>query len=205
MRTWTPLRGFIADQRGGGAAEFALIVPTFVLFFVGLLDGGRFLYAVNQGEKATQIGARWAAVTDPVAPQLASASYVGTTVNGVTLAQGDRIPQAALGLVTCNSTGCICTTAPCPTGITSNNTAYTNLLNRMRQIMPAIKASNMAVEYRGSGLGYAGNPDGMDISPLVTVRLAGLNFSPFILFGGTLSFSSSYTLTMEDGQGADSN
>ena len=34
-----------------------------------------------------------------------------------------------------------------------------------------IEASNLIVEYRGSGLGYAGNPNGMDISPLVTVRL----------------------------------
>jgi hypothetical protein len=62
------------------------------------------------------------------------------------------------------------------------------------------------VEYRGSGLGYAGNPNTMDISPLVTVRFAGLTYSPFVLFGGEVDLPDfSYTLTMEDGAGTGSN
>lgn len=204
------IRRFAADRDGGGAAEFALILPLFILFFVGIMDGGRFLYAVNQGEKATQIGARWAVVTDPLAPAL-SGSYVGASTGSGTLAQGDRIPASALGVVECNKDGCRCASGLCPSDITSARVAYadagnfTNLLNRVRQIMPDAQASNLLVEYRGSGLGYAGNPDGMDISPLVTVRLTGMSFSPFILFGADVGFSSSYTLTMEDGQGSESN
>ena len=93
-----------------------------------------------------------------------------------------------------------------PGGLTRNATPFNNLLARMQQIMPQIEASNLIVEYRGSGLGYAGDPNNMDISPLVTVRIAGLSFSPFILFGGDVDLPDfSYTLTMEDGAGTGSN
>ena len=45
---------------------------------------------------------------------------------------------------------------------------------------PGITAANVLIEYRGSGLGFAGDPDPLkpQISPLVTVRLTGLQFVP---------------------------
>jgi Flp pilus assembly pilin Flp len=200
------LRRFGRDTGGAGAAEFALLLPLSVLFVVGLLDAGRLFYDINRGEKATQVGARWAVVTNPISPQLTSTNYVGQVVGGVTLSQGDRVPAGALGLLTCNSASCTCTTAPCPASLTRNAAPFDALLARMQQIMPQIEAANLIVEYRGSGLGYAGDPNGMDISPLVTVRIAGLNYSPFLLFGGDVALPDfSYTLTMEDGTGTGSN
>jgi hypothetical protein len=197
---------FGRDVGGAGAAEFALILPLFLLFLVGLIDAGRLFYDINRGEKATQIGARWAVVTDTISPQLTSKSYVGEVVGGVALTQGDRIPAAALGLISCNSTSCTCTTGPCPPSLTRNAVPFNNLLARMQEIMPQIEAANLIVEYRGSGLGYAGDPNGRDISPLVTVRIAGLTFSPLILFGGDVDLPDfSYALTMEDGSGTESN
>lgn len=199
------LSRFVSDQQGA-AAEFAMVLPVALLFLVGMLDAGRFLWQVNQGEKATQMGARFAVVTDPVAPELTTASYVDVTVGGVTLTQGDRIPAAALGLVACDQSSCTCTTSPCPDPLTKDDTAFTNLLDRIQAIMPVVEPENLIVEYRGSGLGYAGDPNGMEIAPLVTIRLTGLGFSPFILFGGSVSLPDfSYTLTMEDGNGDGSN
>jgi hypothetical protein len=195
-------QGFWRCERAASAAEFAIILPIFLLFFFGIIDGGRFLYEINQGGKAAQIGARMAVVTDPIAPQLFTQSYVGQTVGGVTLIQGDRIPAGALGVVTCTSGGCACTLAPCPAGLGSDAARFTRLLNRMRQIMPAIREENLTVTYSDSGLGYAGNPNGMDISPLVNVRIANVQFSSIILFGRNLTLPTfSYSLTMEDGQG----
>ncbi len=200
------MASFWRDQRGAGAAEFALILPVMVLFLVGMLDAGRLFYEINMGEKASQIGARWAVVTDPLTPEIGSQNYVGTTVGGVTLVQGDRIPAAALGQVTCTQGGCVCTVAPCPATLTLNAASFNRLLDRMQNIMPQMAAANLVVEYRGSGLGYAGNPTSTDIAPLVTVRIANLIFSPFIFFGGDVSLPDfSYTLTMEDGQGTGSN
>ena len=184
--------------RGSSAAEFALILPLLLLFFVGLLDAGRLMYEINRGEKATQTGVRMAVVTDPVAPQLYTQSYVGATVGGVTLNQGDRIPAGALDRISCTEGAC--------TTMGYDGAAFANLLARMQQIMPIIDGSNLSVEYSGSGLGYAGNPNGMDISPLVTVRLTGLTFAPLILFGGQINLPDfAYTLPMEDGQGTGSN
>ncbi|MDZ4306996.1 MAG: TadE family protein [Allopontixanthobacter sp.] len=196
---------FLSDTRGS-AAEFALLLPLSMLFFLGIIDAGRYAYTFNQGEKATQIGARWSVVTDPVATELANETYVGTTIGGVTLTQGDRIPAGALGLITCDDTTCTCTTSPCPTTLTSGAAPFAALLGRMQQIMPEIEASNLIIEYRGSGLGFAGDPNGMDVVPLVTIRLVDMDFSPIFLFGGTVGLPDfSYTLTMEDGAGTGSN
>lgn len=199
------LDAFLADTRAS-AAEFALVLPLSMLFFFGIIDAGRYAYTFNQGEKATQTGARWSVVTDPIATELTTTTYIGTTVGTVTLNQGDRIPEGALGLISCNETSCTCTTAPCPATLTRAATPFTNLLTRMQQIMPEIESSNLVVEYRGSGLGYAGDPNGMDVIPLVTVRLTDMTFSPVILFGGSIGLPDfSYTLTMEDGAGTGSN
>ena len=41
------------------------------------------------------------------------------------------------------------------------------------------------IEYRNVGLGFAGNPNGPDVSTLVTVKLNGLQFHPVtcLVFG----------------------
>lgn len=192
------LRRFARHERGASAAEFALILPLFLLFFVGLLDAGRWMFEVNRGEKATQIGARFAVVTNPLPKDLADKNFIGVTVGGVTLGQGDRIPAAALDPIACNQAGC--------SSFGYDSAAFGTLLGRIQQILPSVRATNLVVEYRGSGLGYAGNPYGMDISPLVTVRLTGLTFSSLLLLGGTVTMPDfAYTLTMEDGQGTSSN
>jgi len=198
------LSRFLRDRSGAGAAEFALVLPLAMLFLLGIIDAGRLFYDINRGEKTTQVGARWAVVTDPLAAPLKNSNYVGVTVGGVTLSQGDRIPQGALGLVTCTATSCTCTTAPCPGGISAvDANAFGRLRDRMREFMPEIGNGNIVVEYRGSGLGYAGNPNGMDVFPLVTVRLVGMTFSPMLLFGNDVDLPDfSYTLTMEDGAGS---
>jgi hypothetical protein len=41
----------------------------------------------------------------------------------------------------------------------------------MKFMVPRLTYEQVAVDYRSSGLGFAGDPNGMDISPLVTVRI----------------------------------
>ena len=74
---------------------------------------------------------------------------------------------------------------------------------------PRITADNVRIEYRGSGLGFAGDPDPLkpQISPLVTVRLTGLQFVPlsgfmFVTFNMPDFLT---TLTAEDSSGTQSN
>jgi len=200
------LRRFVADE-SGAAAEFALMLPLIMLFMLGLVDAGRYAYDFNRGEKASQVGARVAVVTNPLVTQLSSYTFSGVTVGGVQLGQGDRIPQGALGTITCTSTGCTCTVTPCLGGtLTLDNAAFTVLATRIKQIWPTVQNADISVEYSGSGLGYAGNPNGMDIAPFVTVRLTNMDFTSILLFGATVGFPDfHYTLTMEDGAGTQYN
>lgn len=199
------LRQFCRDQ-AGSAAEFALLLPVAMLLFFGIIDAGRYAYTFNMGEKATQTGVRWAIVTDPIAPELTTASYLGQTVGSVELQQGDRIPEDALDPIVCAVDGCTCQ-GTCPTGIgVPDSAALARLVGRMQDIWPQIADANVVVEYDGAGLGYPGNPNGMDIAPFVTVRLTGMQFTSILLFGSTIGFPDfSYTLTMEDGLGTSAN
>lgn len=205
------LRALLRDRRGASAGEFALLLPLFLLFLLGILDAGRYAWAFNQAEKATQIGARWAVVTDAVPSNMASYSFVSSSV-----AQGTVVPKTAFAGVQCKTEGqaatltCDCKTADaCGFVATAENaTAWTALVDRMQDIYPDIAAKNVVLDYDWSGLGYAGDPNGPDISPLVTVSLRDVQFKPMtlMLFGGNLPIpSASYTLTMEDAKGSESN
>jgi hypothetical protein len=177
-----------------------------------LIDTGRYMWGLNRLEKAAQMGARFAVVTKVVPDGLAAASYVGSTAcGGTALNPGDTICAAALGNVKCTSASCTCETAPCPALGTFNATAFNNMLHRMQVFAPYLGTSNVSVNYSGSGLGFAGAYDsttpsnpGMDIVPIVTVKLTGVEFRPIMLsfFNGTLPYPAIFrSLTLEDGQG----
>lgn len=206
MRKPSILRGFLRDQRGM-AAEFALVLPLLLIFVLGTIDVGIYAWRINQAEKATQIGARWAAVTNPLATEIATATYVNVNVGGTLVTQGDRIPAGALGVLTCTSSGCTCSTAPCP-GTTFDAAAFTSLSTRMQQIYPAITNANIQVQYSGSGLGFAGDPNGPELAPLITVRLLNMSYTPVVLspIGGTVGLPDfAYSITAEDARGTSSN
>lgn len=198
---------FLSDQ-SGLAAEFALVLPVLLIFTVGAMDVGMYAWRLNQVEKATQMGARFAIVTDPVAEEILTESYVNTTVGTTTITQGDRIPAGALGKVTCTSTACTCATAPCPTTITRDATAFDALAERITSIAPFIEDADIEIDYSGSGLGFAGDPNGPDLAPFVTVRVTDQDYTPltWALFGGTIGLGDfSYTMTAEDSSGTSSN
>jgi len=200
-------------SRAASAAEFALVVPLLLLFIFGIIDVGRFMWEINQAEKATQVGARMASVTNPVSSGLVDADFANAT-----LPAGSLIPADALGNLVCSSTSCSC--ANCPTSIGSgvDSAAFTAIVNRMAQIKPGITAANVEVTYRGSGFGYAGAaasgtgsgsapPETMEISPLVTVSLKDVQFTPITSLLLTSIDLPSFTTTLiaEDSAGTYSN
>ncbi len=58
------LRQMARSQSGSTAAEFALVLPLFLIMLFGIIDAGRFMWEFNRAEKATQVGARVAIVTN---------------------------------------------------------------------------------------------------------------------------------------------
>jgi hypothetical protein len=200
-------------RSGASAAEFGMVLPLLIVLLLGIIDAGRFIWEYNRAEKATQAGARVAVVTQIIPAGVASFKYVNTTVGGVTYLQCDPLAVSALGKVECKETsgslGCTCdsTNGYCPSLGTMNGAGFAAIVQRMRSMYPRVASNKVVVEYRGSGVGYAGDPSGMDISPLVTVKLTGMTFNPIALFG-LVSFNLptfATSLTAEDSAGAVSN
>jgi Flp pilus assembly protein TadG len=190
---------------GAIGAEFALVSPLLLLFLLGIIDVGRYMWEINQLEKATQMGARMAVVTDMVPTDLANMNF------GAILGQGAQIPTSAFGSLHCDKPSgtvqCSCDSNCSGIGMTANAVAFDAVVTRMAQIAP-IAASNVTITYTNSGLGYAGDPNGPDVAPIVTVRAHGVAFAPLIfeLFGASTTLpAESASLTLEDASGTTSN
>ena len=196
----------IKDQAAASAVEFALLLPLLLILLFGIVDGGRWMWSLNRAEKAAQMGARMAVVTNAISPGI-SLSYLG--VDGLT--QGDLIPTSSFGKIRCTSSGCTCATTPCPALGTDDTAAFNSLVARMQNFSPELTASNVVVEYSSSGLGFAGNPNGPDLVPLVTVKIGSpatpVQFRPItsLLFATMNMPTVTTTLTAEDLSGAQSN
>lgn len=191
-------------RSGAGAAEFALVLPLLLLFLFGIIDVGRVMWMWNRAEKATQMGARYAVATNMVPAGLYSYSF--STQGGIP--QGDPIPEGSFGGATCTSAGCNCDTGKtCPPLGTASVTAFADIVQRMHYFLPDIQAANVVVQYGYSGLGYAGDPNGSDVAPLVTVSLTGLTFRPITFLAFTTIPLPDFraALTLEDGEGTFSN
>jgi Flp pilus assembly protein TadG len=196
-------------ERAATSAEFTLVAPALLWMLFGVIDVGRFMWEVNQAEKATQVGARFAVVTTPVSSGLVEADFADADTPA-----GELIPADAFGELTCTSATCTCTKSPCngaEGGV--NSTAFTNLVTRMQDIYPKLTAAKVKVIYRGSGFGFAGAAvsggaaDTMEISPLVTVSLNDLGFTAATLLWlkDIKMPAASTTLPAEDASGAVSN
>jgi hypothetical protein len=203
------IRAFVQDRAAASAAEFALVLPLLLLLILGTIDIGLYAWQVNQAEKATQTGARWAVATDMIASGLQNYSFA--SAGGIP--QGTVVGVSAFPGVTCQSGGtsvsCTCAAGgSCAFPLTASNTAFTALVTRMKQIDGHITASNVVVTYGWSGLGFAGDPNGPDVAPLTTVSLRNMNYQPIstLVFGVQVPLPTfAYTLTMEDGSGTVSN
>jgi hypothetical protein len=184
---------FFGCDRGATAAEFALVLPLLLLFIFGIIDVGRFMWELNRAEKATQMGVRYAVVSDPVA-SVVNADFVNT----YNIVGGDPVPASIFSSAVCVSASCT-VTGSASGGI--NGTAFTQIVTWMQKFYPQIQATNVRVTYQNVGLGYAGDPTGPDVSALTTVELLNLTFDPLLLFGGTVNLPPiKATLTLEDGE-----
>ncbi len=197
---------FFRDTRGASAAEFALVLPLLLIVLFGTIDIGRYGWNLSQAQKATQVGARWAAATDMIPKDLYEYSFA---TSPPFVPQGNTVNDQAFPGVICDNTGCSCKPGgTCNFGMTVKPLAFTKLVTRMAEIYPGLTEANVEVTYAWSGLGFSGDPNGADVAPLVTVKLRNLRFAPFTSFiwGGQFDLPSfAYSMPMEDGFGDSSN
>lgn len=172
------MQRLLRNQDGAVAVEFGLVGGVFILALMAILDFGTAFWQWNQATKALQLGARLAAVTDPVSSDLKT--FDGLQAGGV-----DGGPMPAF------ERRCSGATQTCTNGTYDAGALQTLVYGRgnttcpatrsdypgMCQIFPRVRPENLVVEYVQTGLGTAGRR----AIPTITLRFVNLNYDFVIL------------------------
>lgn len=174
------LRNIWRRTDGASAVEFGLVCVPLLVITIGIMEFSFALYQWNVAEKATQMGARIAAVSDTVATGLDTYQGLDTTALLGSAPMTDFSSSAGSAVV-CTGDG---STGTC-TNVKSSvyggaylAAAHNRIVNRMRTIFPRVTASNVVVEYKDIGLGFVGRCGPV---PAVTVRLQNMSFDFIVI------------------------
>ena len=178
----TTFKAFARDRDGAVMVEFTIVMFVLLVVTLGLVDFSMALYQWNNASKATELGARLAAVSGPVASNVTNSA---------------TFPPANAFSVVCNGSSASCTnggtfsaaalqTIVFGRGKTACSAVAADQLPAMCNVYSGLTTSNVKVTYQQSayataGLGYNGRTNGP--VPTITVETTGLTFSFFFLNG----------------------
>jgi hypothetical protein len=173
------LHSFPRDEAGASLVETTLVFPLMLVLMFGLVEFGNVMWQYHATEKATAAGARFVATRagakgtlGPAGTELYTAAVPDCFVNDVSDPAGTPCSQATDGngngpssvVLTCTGTG----SGSC------SSTEMSALLTEMQKYAPNLQAANVAVDLRGSTMGFIGRGRAI---PLVTVRTTGLTYN----------------------------
>jgi Flp pilus assembly pilin Flp len=209
-----PLNHFLRDQRGAVMVEVTIMLSLTLVLVLGAIDFLLLFYQWNAAAKAVQMGARLAAVSDPVASGLNGLSHA---VVSASVPPGAAMPKF---IVTCDgrTATCTCDSVRACRGVKSYDRAAMNTIVfgrgssscsdaksadqvGMCDIFATITPANVKIVYAQTGRGYAGRPGGP--MPTITVSIQNLPFQ-FYFLGGLIGFrnlqipASTVSITAED-------
>jgi Flp pilus assembly protein TadG len=185
---------FIRDQDGGPLVEAAVLIPILFTFLLGSVDFLNAFRQWNAGTKAVEVGARLAAVSDPVVTGLTGTTNIATSAVSSSVVLGAPMPVFQ---VTCDGATGNCTCTGFCTGVGSTvvaaamntivygrgntvcNTTSGYYNAGMCNFLPGITGANVKVVYTQTGLGYAGRAAGP--VPTITVSIENVPFQFFFL------------------------
>jgi len=183
---------FAQDRIGALLIEVTVMMTLMFVFVLGSIDFLFAFYQWNAATKAVQVGARIAAVSDPVAIGL---NGLSAAVVNAFVPPGASMPNF---VVRCESKieSCSCLGACDGVGAYSRAAMNTIIFGRrssscsdatsfyragMCDIFARITTANIVIIYTQSGLGYAGRPGGP--APTISVSIENLPFRFFFLSG----------------------
>ena len=192
------VKALLHDERGAVMVEVAILSTIMFIVVLGGIDLLFSFYQWNAAAKAVQVGARLAAVSDPVATGL---NQLSNQAVGASVPPGAPMPNF---VVTCDgrTATCSCNNDSVCRATTKYNRAAMNTIVfgrgrsscsdaksgdklGMCDIFSRITPANVKVVYAQTGLGYAGRPGGP--MPTITVSLQNVPLNFFFL-GGLMGF-----------------
>ena len=164
---------FFRHQGGMSAVELAILAPVLFTAVLSTFDLGLYFWRWNQAVQAARLGARVAAVSNPVSSDLSTATGVAGAVQpGDTVGAYQRVcsggtktctsgvfNEAALNRIFYGPSGAGCGDA------TSREAAG------MCDVLSTLELSDVSITYSASGIETAGVAG--SLRPLVTVRISG--------------------------------
>jgi hypothetical protein len=180
------LRSFLSDVRGATLVETTLVFPLLLVLMFGLVEFGNLMWRYHAAEKATAAGARFLATRAGVLGTLNTTPttelYRTSVPDCFTNSSSDtpgtpcsQIAGATGWLQTCTGTG----------GGACSSTEMSALLAEMKKYAPTIAAANVAVDFRGSTMGFVGRGRAI---PLITVRTTGITYT-WVTMGALLGLA----------------
>lgn len=143
------------DDRGATMVEFALIAPLFFVLTFGICEFALAYFQGKSAEKAIQLGARLAVVSNRLPGVPATNTKADPSVTFGT-------PCGGIGNGTCTEFATIsCTSATC------GGPDFDYIVARMREVFPPLLPAEVTIQYQYTGLGFVGGPT----VPAVTARV----------------------------------
>ena len=191
-------KNILRDESGAVLIEFTAAAFTFFIILFGVVEFANVYYQWNAATKAAQLGARLAAVSDPVSDNLTEAGMSGLSSS---VLPGNPMPSfdclcdgsssTCTGTVPAGASDCNYNAAAMDVlvygrGNTTGTCVNTGANIGMCNIFTRVTPQNVIVRYQYTGLGYAGRPGGP--VPTITVSLTGLTYD-WILIGALTGFS----------------
>lgn len=161
---------FFRETAGAAMIEFTLILPLLLAVALGTVDVTLMLYDWSMANKAAYRGARVAVVSDPVAQNITDLDYdtnplhIGDLCFVVDSGAPDGTVACPTVTTTCSSGGCT------PNTWGYEPTSFALIVSEMQALFPRLTAANVEIEYRTTGLGFYGRPDGLPMNVTVRIR-----------------------------------
>lgn len=165
-RPFSSLRG---DMSGASLAEFALILPAFLLLIFGVLEVGYLAWQFQQGSIASKRAVRIAATRAVIMPGSIPDCGPSQPETAVAGTRCSDIPDYSVWGI-CNGDG---------TGDAACGADIPRIAEEVASFYPAVDPESIQIEFSGAGLGFVGM--GRPV-PLITVRFLNVNYD-FVALG----------------------